>query len=146
MSISENKRAYFDYEILEKFEAGIELLGQEVKSIKNGRINLSGSYVIIQNNQAWLLNSDIPLYQPKNMLDNYNSKRTRRLLLHKSEIASLIGKTKEKGLTLLPLKVYIKGQKIKLEIGLGKSKKKADKRETIRKRDTEKEMRRSKSS
>jgi len=146
MAISENKRAYFDYEILEKFEAGIELLGQEVKSIKNGRINLSGSYVIIQNNQAWLLNSDIPLYQPKNMVAAYNPKRTRRLLLHKSEIASLIGKTKEKGLTLLPLKVYIKEQKIKLEIGLGKSKKKADKRETIRKRDVEKEIRRTKSS
>ncbi len=146
MAISENKRAYFDYEILEKYEAGIELSGQEVKSIKNGRINLSGSYVIIQNNQAWLLNADIPAYQPKNAPATYAPKRTRRLLLHKSEIANLIGKTKEKGLTLLPLKVYIKGQKIKVEIGLGKSKKKADKRETIRKRETGKELRRYKSS
>lgn len=144
--ISENKRAYFDYEILEKYEAGIELLGQEVKSIKNGRINLSGAYVIIQKNQAWLLNADVPPYQPKNLLSDYNPKRTRRLLLHKPEITALIGKTKEKGLTLLPLKVYIKKQKIKVEIGLGKSKKKADKRETIRKREIGKEMRRFKSS
>ncbi len=142
-TISTNKRAYFDYTILETYEAGIELSGQEVKSVKNGRINLSGSYAIIQNNQAWLLNADIPAYQPKNAPAAYAPKRTRRLLLHKSEIANLIGKTKEKGLTLLPLKVYIKGQKIKVEIGLGKSKKKADKRETIRKRETSKEIRRS---
>ena len=144
MSLAENKRAYFDYEILEKYEVGIELSGQEVKSIKTGRINLSGSHVIIQNNQAWLLTADIPPYQPKNAPANYDPKRTRRLLLHKSEIAGLTGKTKEKGLTLLPLKVYIKGQKIKIEIGLGKSRKKADKREAIRKREIEKEIRRTK--
>lgn len=143
-TISENKRARFDYDILETYEAGIELSGQEVKSIKTGRINLSGSHVIIQNNQAWLLNADIPPYQPKNAPVNYGPKRARRLLLHKSEITGLTGKTKEKGLTLLPLKVYIKEQKIKIEIGLGKSRKKADKREAIRKREIEKEIRRTK--
>lgn len=142
MSLAENKRAYFDYEILEKYEAGIVLSGQEVKSVKNGRINLGGSYVIIQDNQAWLLNTDIPAYQPKNAPASYDPKHTRKLLLHKSEISGLIGKTKEKGLTLLPLKVYTKGQKIKIEIGLGKSKKKSDKRETIKKREAEREMRR----
>ena len=142
MALTENKRAYFDYEILEKYEAGIELSGQEVKSIKTGRINLAGSHIIIRGNEAWLLNADIPPYQPKNAPVNYDPKRARRLLLHKSEIAGLTGKTKEKGLTLLPLKVYIKGQKIKIEIGLGKSRKKADKREAIRKREIEKEIRR----
>ena len=144
MALTENKRAYFDYEILEKYEAGIELSGQEVKSIKTGRINLAGSHIIIRGNEAWLLNADIPPYQPKNAPVNYDPKRARRLLLHKSEIAGLTGKTKEKGLTLLPLKVYIKGQKIKIEIGLGKSRKKADKREAIRKREIEKEIRRTK--
>ncbi len=144
MVISTNKRAYFDYEILETYEAGIELRGYEVKSIKTGRINLAGSYVVIKNNQAWLLNSDIPAYQPKNTPDDYNSKRTRRLLLQKSEIKNLVGRVQEKGLTLLPLKVYTKGKsgKIKIEIGLGKSRKKADKRELIKKREVERDIKR----
>lgn len=141
MALAENKRAYFDYDILEKYEAGVELIGQEVKSIKNGRINLSGSYVVFAGSQPTLLNADIPAYQPKNAPADYNPKRTRRLLLNKKEIAYLTGKIREKGLTLLPLKVYIKGRKIKLEIGLGKSRKKADKREAIRKREAGKEMR-----
>ena len=143
MALAENKRAYFDYDILDKYEAGIELLGFEVKSIKNGRINLSGSYVVIKENQAWLINADVSPYQPKNMPENYDSKRTRRLLLKRSEINTLIGKTHEKGLTLMPLKVYTKNAsgRIKIEFGLGRSRKKADKREVIKKRDTEKEMR-----
>ena len=143
MVIATNKRAYFDYEILETYEAGIELLGFEVKSIKTGRVNLAGAYVVIRGNQAWLLNADIPAYQPKNAPPDYDPKRTRRLLLKKSEITNLIGRTQEKGLTLLPLKVYTKGKsgKIKIEIGLAKSKKKADKREAIKKREAEREMR-----
>ena len=142
MVIATNKRAYFDYEILETYEAGIELKGFEVKSIKTGRINLAGSHVIIRNNQAWLLNADIPPYQPKNTPDDYDSKRTRRLLLKKSEIKNLIGRTSEKGLTLVPLRVYTKHQKVKVEIGLGKSRKKADKRELIKKREVEREIKR----
>jgi SsrA-binding protein len=142
MVISTNKRAYFDYEILETFEAGIELRGYEVKSIKTGRINLAGSYAIIRNNQAWLLNADIPPYQPKNTPTDYDPKRTRRLLFKKSEIKNLIGRVKEKGLTLVPLKVYTKHQKIKIEIGLGKSRRKADKRELIKKREVEREIKR----
>jgi len=142
--ISTNKRAYFDYEILETCEAGIELRGFEVKSIKTGRINLAGSYAIIRNNQAWLLNADIPPYQPKNTPLDYDSKRTRRLLLNKLEIKNLIGRTQEKGLTLIPLKVYTKGKigKIKIEIGLAKSRKKVDKRELIKKREVEREIKR----
>lgn len=142
MIITTNKRAYFDYEILETYEAGIELLGFEVKSIKTGRINLAGSYVLINKNEAWLLNTDIPPYQPKNTPEDYNPKRTRRLLLRKLEINNLIGKTHEKGLTLIPLKVYTKGRgRIKLEIGLGKSRKKKDKRDLLKKREDKKEMR-----
>ncbi len=140
-AISENKRSWFDYDIIETYEAGIELFGFEVKAVKNGRINLGGTHVIIRDDQAWLLNADIPAYQPKNAPVDYNSKRTRKLLLHKQEIRGLIGKTKEKGLTLVPLKVYIKNQKIKIELGLGKSKKKSDKRETIKKREVQREMR-----
>ncbi|OGM90241.1 SsrA-binding protein, partial [Candidatus Wolfebacteria bacterium RBG_13_41_7] len=136
------KRAYFDHEILETYEAGVELRGFEVKSIKNGRINLAGSYVVFRENQFWLLGADIPAYQPKNAPENYDSKRTRRLLLKKNEIKELIGRTQEKGLTLLPLKVYTKGKSnlIKIEIGLAKSRKKADKRELLKKRDADREM------
>lgn len=142
MIITTNKRAYFDYHILETLEAGIELKGFEVKAIKNGRINLAGSYATIKNNEIWLLSVDIPPYQPQNAPENYNSKRTRRLLLKKSEIKNLIGRIQERGLTLTPLKVYTKGEngKIKIEIGLAKSKKKADKRELIKKRDAEREI------
>lgn len=142
--ITENKKAKFDYEILETYEAGIELKGFEVKSVKNGRINLAGSYAIIRNNEIWLLNTDIPAYQPKNAPVDYDSKRTRRLLLKKTEIKNLIGRIHEKGLTLTPLKVYTKDEtgKIKIEIGLAKSRKKADKRELIKKRDVEREIKR----
>ncbi len=141
--ITTNKRARFDYEILETYEAGIELRGFEVKSIKTGRINLAGSYVIIRDNQARLLNVDIPAYQPKNMPVDYDPKRSRRLLLKKSEIKNLIGRVREKGLTLVPLRVYTKGrqQRIKIEIGLAKSRKRYDKRELIKKREIGKEMR-----
>ena len=143
MIITTNKRAYFDYQILETYEAGIELFGFEVKAIKTGRINLAGSYAVIRNNEIWLLNADIPAYQPKNAPEDYSPKRTRRLLLKKSEIKNLIGRTQEKGLTLLPLKVYTKGRKnlIKIEIGLGKSRRKTDKRELIKTREVKSEMR-----
>ncbi|SRR3990167_3330880 len=143
MIITTNKRAYFDYNILEAYEAGIELKGFEVKSIKTGRINLAGAYAIIRDNQAWLINADIPAYQPKNAPIDYDSKRTRRLLLKKSEIKNLIGSIAKKGLTLMPLKVYTKNRKVKIEIGLGKSRKKKDKRELIKKREAKREMRRS---
>src|SRR3989344_2957151 len=142
MIITTNKRAYFDYNILETYEAGLELKGFEVKAIRAGRINLAGAYAIIRDNQAWLINADVPAYQPKNAPEDYDSKRTRRLLLKKSEIKNLIGSVAEKGLTLMPLKVYTKNHRIKIEIGLGKSRKKADKRELIKKRETEREIRR----
>jgi len=140
--LSENKKAYFDYTILEKIEAGLALIGQEVKSIKTGRINLAGSYVTLNNNELFLVGAHIPPYQPKNSPPDYLPERPRKLLLKKSEIKYLIGKTKEKGLTLVPLKVYTKKAKIKLEFGIGKGKKKTDKREIIKKRTLSKEIER----
>lgn len=140
--LSENKKAYFEYEILEKFEAGMVLTGQEVKSIKNGRVNLAGSYVVLRGLEPYLLNANIPPYQPKNAPKDYDSARTRKLLLKKTEINYLIGKSQQKNLTLLPLRVYTKDGKIKLEFGVGRGRKKEDRREVIKKRETDREMRR----
>ena len=140
--ISENRKAYFTYQILEKFEAGIVLIGQEVKAMKTGRINLAGSYVVIKNEEVYLVGCHIPPYQPKNAPSDYNPERSRKLLLKKVEIKYLIGKSKQKSLTLVPLRVYTKKGKIKLEFGLTKGKKKEDKRETIKKRETNREIER----
>lgn len=140
--IAVNKKAYFDYEILETYEAGIELLGFEVKAIKSGRLNLAGSFGVIRNNEAWLLNAAVSPHQPKNAPAGFDSARTRKLLLHKSEIKELIGAHAQKGLTVVPLKVYTKRNRVKILIGLGRHKKKGDKREAIKKRETEREIRR----
>lgn len=140
MALAENKRAYYNYEILEKFEAGISLLGQEVKSIRLSRINLAGAYVVLRKNEVFLIGANIPAYQPKNAPADYRPERSRKLLLKKTEIKYLIGKTKERGLTLIPLKVYTKKGKIKIEFGMARGRKKGDKREVIKKRDTEREM------
>ena len=137
-----NKKAYFDYEILETYEAGIELFGFEVKSIKTGRLNLTGTFVVIKNEEAWLLNANIPAYQPQNSPPDYNPDRSRRLLLHKSEIKELIGKSVQKGLTLVPLRVYTKKNRIKILVGLGRYKKKIDKREDIKKREAARDIER----
>lgn len=139
-TFSENKKAFFDYEILEKFEAGVVLIGTEVKSIKSGKINLAGSYVVIKGEEPYLIGAKIPPYQPKNAPQDYDVERSRKLLLNKSEINYLIGKTKQKGLTLIPLKVYTKNAKIKLEFGIAKKRKKFDKREIIKKREAKKEI------
>lgn len=142
--LAENRRARFDYEILETFEAGISLFGYEVKSVKAGRVNLGGSYAVARKNEVWLLNAQIPAYQPKNAPQDYDDKRSRRLLLHREEIKKLIGQLHEKGLSLLPLRAYLKRGLIKIELGLGRSRKKQDKRELLKKRVHEREMRRAK--
>lgn len=138
-SLAENRKAYYDYEILETYEAGIVLNGQEVKSIKTGHINLKGAYVVFKNEELFLIGANIPPYQPKNAPKDYNPERSRKLLLTKAEIKSLVGKIKQKGLTLIPLKVYTKNAKIKLLFGIGKGKKEIDKREKIKKREFERE-------
>jgi len=162
-SLAENRRARYDYNVLEKVEAGIELFGHEVKSAKSGRIQIAGSYAVFRSSSAprlrqdfggqggvggrggvelFLINSEIPPYQPKNTPADYNPSRSRRLLLKKSELKSLLGKKQERGLTIVPLRAYVKRGLIKIELGLGKSRKKHDKREMIKKRDTEREIRR----
>lgn len=140
--LAKNKKAYHNYQILEKFEAGISLLGQEVKSIKSGRINLAGSYVVLKGGEVYLIGANIPPYQPKNAPPDYSPERSRKLLLRKSEIKYLIGKVRQKGLTLVPLRVYTKRERIKLEFGIAKGKRKTDKRELIKKRESEREIRR----
>jgi SsrA-binding protein len=139
-TLATNPRAKFDYNILETHEAGLVLTGQEVKSIKSGRMSLKGSYVTIKNEEAWLINAQIPPYQPKNTPADYELTRSRKLLLHKKEIKSLIGKIKQKGLTLVPLRVYTKHNRIKLEFGVGQGKKKVDKREVIKKREVQRRI------
>lgn len=135
-----NRRASYDYEILEKYEAGLVLTGQEVKSIKTGHINLVGSYVVLKNQEPYLINASIPPYQPKNAPSDYEPTRSRKLLLRKVEIKSLIGKTQQKGLTLVSLKVYTKNRKLKLEFALAKGKKKFDKRAKIIARETQRQI------
>lgn len=140
--LAENNKIGFDYQILEAFEAGIVLYGFEVKAIKTGHVSLKGSYVVIKNNEVYLLNALIPPYQPANAPADYDAQRSRKLLLNKKEIRSLIGKSRVKGLTLVPIRLYTKKSKIKLEFGVAKGKRKIDKRGIIKKRDVEREIRR----
>jgi SsrA-binding protein len=139
---SENKKGFFDYEILEKFEAGLVLFGQEVKSIKTGHINLSASYVTFNRGEPFLVGVRVPPYQPNNAGADYNVERQRKLLLNRKEIDYLLGKSSQKGFSLIPLKVYEKSGRIKLEFGLAKGKKKYDKKEKIKKRDVERDVNR----
>jgi SsrA-binding protein len=137
-----NKKVLFNYEMLEKFEAGIKLFGFEVKSLKNKRGSLGGSYVSVRNGEAFVLNFDVPPYQPANTPSGYDSRRERKLLLTQKEIKRLVGLEQQKGLTIVPISVYTKNNKIKIELVLVRGKKKHDKRETLKKRDTERDMRR----
>ena len=141
-SYAENKKATFDYEILEKYEAGLVLQGQEVKSIKTGHMNLSGSYVVMREGGPYLIGAKVPPYQPKNAPPDYNPEQSRKLLLNKKEIDYLIGKVHERGFSLIPLKVYEQHGRIKLEFGLARGKKKFDKKEKIKQRDIERDIRR----
>jgi len=138
-----NKKAYFDYDIVEKYEAGIELLGFEVKSIKGGHGSILGAMVVVRDNQAWLIGANIPPYQVGNTPAGYEPTRPRRLLLTKHEISELIGKREQKGLTLIPLALYNKGGRIKVSVAVAKGRKKYDKREVLKKRDSDRDIRRS---
>lgn len=138
--LAQNKKASYNYEILEKFEAGLVLTGQEVKSIKQGRMSIKGSYVMPRGNELFLMGSTVPPYQPLNTPIDYNEQRPRKLLLKREQIKYLIGKSKQGGLTLVPLRVYTKNGLIKLEFAVAKGKKKKDKREQIKKRQAEREM------
>src|SRR5262245_16516962 len=136
--ITTNREAYFNYHILETYEAGIELIGTEVKSARGGRVNLKDAYARVDNGEAWLLNAHISPYSHGNR-QNHDPVRDRRLLLHKKEIFRLQSKIQEKGLTLVPTKFYFKGNLIKCELAIAKGKKLYDKRETEARKTQERE-------
>jgi SsrA-binding protein len=140
-TLAVNKKARFDYDILDKFEAGIVLSGQEVKSARSGRLNLIGSRVGIIGGQPVLIGAQIAPYERAGKLPDYDPQRTRKLLLHQRELKKLAGKLEEKGLTIVPISAYTKGPFIKVEIGVARGKKQYEKRETIKKRDIDREIR-----
>jgi len=137
-----NKKAYYDYEILETYEAGISLLGPEVKAIRNNRVSLNDAYCKIKNSEVFVINMNITPINPNSFFERFDPLRERKLLLKKNEIKRLIGKVKEKGLTLIPLKVYSKNRWIKLEIALVKGKTSYDKRQAIKKKEEQREIQR----
>lgn len=132
----EYKKAKRDFEILETIEAGIELFGFEVKSIKNGNGSLEGARVVVRGGEALLVGATIPPYQPNNTSEEYDPERVRRLLIHDKEMKQLVELESQKGLTSIPISLYNKGRVIKLAVGIARGKKKQDKRESIKKRDT----------
>jgi SsrA-binding protein len=138
-TIATNRKAFSDYDILEKYEAGIVLMGSEVKSIRDGKVNLKDSYALIKNEEPILLNCHISPYNFAHQF-NHEPLRTRKLLLHQNEINRLMGKIKEKGLTLVPLRIYFKGKHIKVEIGLAKGRKIWGKRDVKRRKAVDKEV------
>jgi SsrA-binding protein len=137
--ISQNKKARHDYFIEETYEAGIKLMGSEIKSIRQGKVNLSDSYVTFKDGEAFILNMHISKYDYSNRF-NHDETRTRKILLHKNEILKLFGKTREQGYAVIPLKVYLKEGLAKVEIGLAKGKKDYDKRQTLKEKDAQKRM------
>lgn len=139
--VCQNKKAFHDYGIEETLEAGIQLLGTEVKSLRDGKANLKDSYVLIKNAEAFLLNCHISPYSHGNIM-NHDPLRTRKLLLHRKEIERLRGKMQQKGYTILPLKIYFKGSNAKVEIGLARGKKLYEKREVIKEREAKRTIER----
>ncbi len=137
--IAQNKKAFHDFEITERFEAGIILLGTEVKSLREGRANLKDSYARVKKDEAVLYGLHISPYTHASH-DNHEPERVRKLLLHKYEIKKLLGKTQERGFSLVPLKVYFKGSKVKIEMALARGKKEYDKRESIKRKEENREL------
>jgi len=138
-TITANKKAFHDYLILDSFEAGLVLTGTEIKSIRQGRVNIRDSYAKSQNGELWLMNAHIAQYKEGNRY-NHEPTRPRKLLLHKKEIRYLTNEVAKKGLTLVPLKMYLKNGRAKVEVGVAKGKKLHDKRISIRQRDTERQI------
>ena len=140
--IATNRRASYRYHLLDKWECGIVLTGTEVKSLRDGKATLKDGYASVVNGEVWLYNVHIPPYPPATR-DNHEPERPRKLLMHRREIERLIGKTKEKGLTLVPTRLYFKGRHAKVEIALARGKDLVDKRQTIKERELKREMERS---
>ena len=142
MTLLQNKKVHFDYEVLETFTAGIELFGHEVKALRNKQGSLEGSHVTVRGGEAFLIGAYIPPYQSANTPAGYDDRRHRRLLLTKKELLTLVQYEQQKGLTVVPISMYNKGRNIKVDIAIVRGKKKHDKRETLKRRDTERELRR----
>jgi SsrA-binding protein len=140
--VSDNRQARFQYEILETYEAGIELVGTEVKSIRQGRVNLRDGFALIRNGEVLLQNVHISPHSTASLVFNHEPTRTRKLLLHRQEIRKLIGKVEQQGLTLVPLKMYLKRGWVKLDLALVRGKKLYDKREDAKRRDDKREIER----
>jgi SsrA-binding protein len=138
--IADNRKAYHDYHLIETFEAGVALLGTEVKSIREGGVQLRDSFARIEGGEVWIYNVHIAAYRNRGYSDHEPTRR-RKLLLHRQEIKKLIGKTVEKGMTLVPVRMYLKNGRVKVAISLAKGKKDHDKRETIKRRDADRETR-----
>ena len=138
--IADNRKAHFDYHVLESFEAGIMLLGTEVKGIREGKANLRDAYARVEKGEVWLYNVHINPYSHRGYVD-HDPKRRRKLLMHKQEIRKLIGKTVEKGMTLVATRMYFRNGHVKVAISLAKGKKEHDKRETVKRREAERETR-----
>ncbi len=136
-----NKIAKRDYELKDIYEAGLVLTGQEVKSIRSGQMKLQGSYITVVRGEIWLIGAHIPKWKAAGMLKDFDPDRSRKLLLHKREISHLFGKSSEKGLTIVPIRVYNKKNLIKLEFGIGRGRKEYEKREIKKKRDVERDIR-----
>jgi SsrA-binding protein len=139
--VCQNRKAFFDYHIEETIEAGVSLLGTEVKSLREGKANLKDGYVLVKDSEAFLLNCHISPYSHGNIM-NHEPLRTRKLLLHRKEIERLAGRVQAKGITLIPLKIYFKGSVAKVEIGLAKGKRLYEKRETIKEREARRDIER----
>jgi SsrA-binding protein len=139
--IADNRRARHDYELLDRYEAGIQLTGTEVKSLRDGRVTLAQSFADIRDGEAWLVGANIATYEQGNIA-NHDPVRDRRLLLHRQEISSLIGKVKERGLTLVPTRLYFKDGRVKVELALARGKELRDKRRDIAKRDADRQIER----
>jgi len=139
-SIAENRKAFHDYHLLETFEAGMVLLGTEVKAIREGRVNLRDSFARVEDGEVYLYNVNISSYSHRGYAD-HEPLRRRKLLLHRHEILKLVGKTVEKGMTLVPVRMYFKNGRVKIAVSLAKGKKEYDKRETIKRRETDRETR-----
>ena len=140
--ICDNRQARFLYEIIETYEAGVQLTGTEVKSIRAGKANLQDGYALLRDGEAWLINVHISPYASSGAYFNHEPRRTRKLLLHKQELRKLIGRVQQEGLTLVPLKMYLKRGWVKIVIALGKGKKLHDKRESLKRRDDQRDMQR----
>jgi SsrA-binding protein len=137
--LASNRKAYHDYHIEDTLEAGVVLMGSEIKSIRAGQMNLRESYAVFQRGELWLMNSHVSIYDPASR-ENHEPRRERKLLLHRRQLNKLIGQLQEKGLTLIPLKVYLKNGRAKVELGLARGKKLYDKREAMKARDDRRQI------